>query len=90
MANLRQVFKDIADAMRIKGAKGEFRPVDMADTILQIRTDRYITFTAEEDTTLAMTRTGNIEWIKLLKSTDGVNWTKWENPDTNGIVLTAG
>ena len=88
MANLRQVFKDIANAMRIKGAKGEFIPVDMADTILQIRTDRYITFTAEEDTTLAMTKSGNIEWIKLLKSTDGVNWTKWENP-SEGIVLNA-
>ena len=26
----------------------------------------------------------------MLKSTDLVNWTEWENPDTNGIVLNAG
>lgn len=90
MADLRQVFKGIADAMRIKGAKGEFRPVDMADAILQLKTDRYITFTAEGNTTLTLTKTGDIGLIKLLKSTDGVNWTKWENPDTNGIVLNAG
>ena len=50
----------------------------------------YLTFTAVEATTLTLKQNGNIEPLKLLKSTDGVNWVKWENPSTNGIQLSAG
>ena len=50
----------------------------------------YLTFTAEEATTLTLKQNGNIEPLKLLKSTDAVTWTKWENPSTNGISLNAG
>ena len=50
----------------------------------------YLTFTAEEATTLTLKQNGSIEPHKLLKSTDGVTWVKWENPSTNGISLNAG
>ena len=50
----------------------------------------YLTFTAEEATTLTLNQNGGIEPQKLLKSTDGVTWTKWENPSENGISLNAG
>ena len=50
----------------------------------------YLTFTAEEDTTLTLKKNGWSASHKLLKSTDGVAWTKWENPSTNGISLNAG
>ena len=50
----------------------------------------YLTFTAEEATTLTLKQNGSIEPLKLLKSTDAVTWTKWENPSTNGIQLNAG
>ena len=45
----------------------------------------YLTFTAEQATTLTLKQNGDVEPLKLLKSTDAVNWTKWENPSTNGI-----
>ena len=48
-----------------------------------------MTFTAVENTTLTL-KQNKIEPHKLLKSTDGVNWTKWENPATNGISLNVG
>ena len=44
----------------------------------------YLTFTAEEATTLTL-KQRSMSSHKLLKSTDGVTWTKWENPSTNGI-----
>ena len=50
----------------------------------------YLTFTAEEATTLTLKQNGNIEPLKLLKSNDAVTWVKWENPSTNGISLNAG
>ena len=50
----------------------------------------YLTFTAVDATTLTLQQDGTIEPLKLLKSTDGVNWTKWENPSSNGISLSAG
>ena len=50
----------------------------------------YLTFTAVEATTLTLNHRGNIAPHKLLKSTDAVTWTKWENPETNGISLNAG
>ena len=49
-----------------------------------------MTFTAEEATTLTLKQNGGIAPHKLLKSTDGVNWVKWENPSTNGISLNVG
>ena len=49
-----------------------------------------MTFTAEEATTLTLKQEGEIAPHKLLKSTNGVNWTKWENPSTNGISLNVG
>ena len=50
----------------------------------------YLTFTAEEATTLTLKQNESIAPHKLLKSTDGVNWVKWENPSTNGISLSVG
>ena len=93
MATLRQTFSDIADAIRAKGVSGEMKPIEMADRIGEIKAiDEYgyLTFTAEEDTTLTLKQNGNIAPHKLLKSTDGINWTKWENPSTNGITLKSG
>ena len=99
MATLRQTFSDIASAIRAKGVSGTFKPIDMASKIGEIQTGGgggggedygYLTFTAVDTTTLTQSQFGNIEPLKLLKSTDGVNWTKWENPSTNGIQLNAG
>ena len=90
--SLRQVFHDIADAIRSKGITGKFKPIDMASKIGEIRSldgYGYLTFTAEEATTLIL-KTNRSEPHKLLKSSDAVNWTEWENPDTNGISLNAG
>ena len=92
MATLRQVFHDIAESIRAKGVSGTFKPIEMAEKIGEIRSldgYGYLTFTAEEATTLTL-KTNRTEPHKLLKSTDRVNWTEWENPDTNGIVLNAG
>lgn len=69
------------------------KPIEMADRIGEIKSldeHGYMTFTAEEDTTLTLDQNGGIAPHKLLKSTDGVNWSKWENPATNGISLNAG
>lgn len=93
MATLRQTFSDIASAIRAKGVSGSFKPIDMAGKIGEIQQGLdygYLTFTAEEDTTLTLKQNGGIAPHKLLKSTDGVNWAKWENPSTNGISLNAG
>ena len=94
MATLRQTFADIADAIRAKGVSGTFKPIDMASKIGEIQAGGsqdygYLTFTAEEATTLTLKQSG-IAPHKLLKSTDAVTWTKWENPSTNGISLNAG
>ena len=95
MATLRQTFSDIASAIRSKGVSGTMKPIEMATKIGEIQTGGgidycYLTFTAEEATTLTLNQNGGIEPHKLLKSTDGVNWTKWENPSTNGISLNVG
>ena len=50
----------------------------------------YLTFTAVEATTLTLNQSRFTAPHKLLKSTDAVTWTKWENPSTNGISLNAG
>lgn len=93
MATLRQTFSDIASAIRAKGVSGTMKPIEMASKIGQIQQGLdygYLTFTAEEATTLTLNQNGEIAPHKLLKSTDGVNWTKWENPSTNGISLNVG
>ena len=93
MATLRQTFSDIASAIRVKGVSGSFKPIEMAIKIGEIQQGLeygYLTFTAEENTTLTLQQNGGIAPHKLLKSTDGVNWVKWENPSTNGISLNAG
>ena len=93
MATLRQTFSDIASAIRAKGVSGTMKPIEMASKIGEIQQGLdygYLTFTAEEATTLTLKQNGSIAPHKLLKSTDGVNWTKWENPSTNGISLNAG
>ena len=95
MATLRPVFHDIAEAIRSKGVSGTFKPIEMASKIGEIRSldgYGYLTFTAEEDTTLTLLKnpTSSTTYYNILKSTDGVNWAKWENHDTNGIVLNAG
>ena len=93
MATLRQTFSDIASAIRAKGVSGTMKPIEMASKIGEIQQGLdygYFTFTAEEATTLTLNQNGGIEPHKLLKSTDGVNWTKWENPSTNGISLNIG
>ena len=96
MATLRQTFSDIASAIRAKGVSGTMKPIEMASKIGQIQTGGggqdygYLTFTAEEIAILSLKQNGNIAPLKLLKSTDRVTWTKWENPSTNGIVLNAG
>lgn len=95
MATLRQTFSDIASAIRAKGVSGTMKPIEMASKIGEIQTGGgsdygYLTFTAEEATTLTLKQSGGIAPHKLLKSTDGVNWVKWENPSTNGISLNAG
>lgn len=96
MATLRQTFSDIASAIRAKGVSGTMKPIEMATKIGEIQTGGgsedygYLTFTAEQATTLTLKQNGKIEPHKLLKSTDGVNWTKWENPSTNGISLNVG
>lgn len=95
MATLRQTFSDIASAIRAKGVSGTMKPIEMATKIGEIQTGGsqdygYLTFTAEEATTLTLKQRGTIAPHKLLKSTDGVNWVKWENPSTNGISLNAG
>ena len=93
MATLRQTFSDIAEAIRAKGVSGTMKPIDMASKIGEIQQGLdygYLTFTAEENTTLTLQQNGGIAPHKLLKSTDGVNWSKWENPSTNGISLNAG
>ena len=96
MATLRQTFSDIASAIRAKGITGTMKPIEMASKIGEIQTGGgsedygYLTFTAEEATTLTLNQNGGIAPHKLLKSTDGVTWTKWENPATNGIALNAG
>ena len=96
MATLRQTFSDIASAIRAKGITGTMKPIEMASKIGEIQTGgrsaeyEYLTFTAEQDTTLTLAQEGGIAPHKLLKSTDAVNWIKWENPSTNGISLKAG
>ena len=93
MATLRQTFSDIAEAIRANGVKGTFKPIEMAQKIRDIANGidyGYLTFTAEEATTLTLKQNGSIAPHKLLKSTDGVNWVKWENPSTNGISLSVG
>ena len=94
MATLRQTFSDIANAIRAKGVSGSFKPIEMASKIGEIRSldgYGYLTFTAEEDTTITLLHNANTSVPhKLLKSTDLANWTEWENPDTNGISLNAG
>ena len=95
MATLRQTFSDIASAIRAKGVSGTMKPIEMASKIGEIQTGGshdygYLTFTAVENTTLTLKQKGSIAPHKLLKSADGVNWVKWENPSTNGIVLNAG
>ena len=93
MATLRQTFSDIASAIRAKGVSGTMKPIEMASKIGEIQQGLdygYLTFTAEEATTLTLNQSEGIAPHKLLKSTDGVNWTKWENPATNGISLNAG
>lgn len=96
MATLRQTFSDIASAIRAKGVSGTMKPIEMASKIGQIQTGGgggsdygYLTFTAEQATKLTL-KQRSMSAHKLLKSTDGVNWTKWENPATNGISLNAG
>ena len=94
--SLRQVFHDIAESIRAKGVSGTMKPIDMASKIGEIQTGGgsedygYLTFTAEEATTLTLNQNGSIAPHKLLKSNDAVNWVKWENPATNGISLNAG
>ena len=95
MATLRETFSDIASAIRAKGVSGTMKPIEMASKIGEIQTGGgvdygYLTFTAVENTTLTLNQNGGIAPHKLLKSTDGVTWTKWENPSTNGISLNAG
>ena len=93
MATLRQTFSDIASAIRAKGVSGTMKPIEMASKIGEIQQGLdygYLTFTAVEATTLTLKQSGGIAPHKLLKSTDGVNWTKWENPSTNGISLNIG
>lgn len=93
MATLRQTFKDIADAIRSKGISGLFKPIEMAQKIGEIRSldgYGYLTFTAEEATTITLLHNSTTVPHKLLKSTDLVNWTEWENPDTNAISLNVG
>ena len=93
MATLRQTFSDIASAIRAKGVSGTMKPIEMAQKIGEIQQGLdygYFTFTAEEATTLTLEQDGEIAPHKLLKSTDGLNWTKWENPSTNGISLNVG
>ena len=96
MATLRQTFSDIASAIRAKGVSGTMKPIEMASKIGEIQTGGgsqdygYLTFTAVENTTLTLKQSGGIAPHKLLKSTDGVNWVKWENPSTNGISLSVG
>ena len=93
MATLRQTFSDIASAIRAKGVSGTMKPIDMAQKIGEIRSldgYGYLTFTAQSSTTLTLKQNGSISPHKLLKSTDGVNWVKWDNPATNGIVLNVG
>ena len=90
---LSSVFKGIADAIRQRSGTSEaITPTEMAQKIGEIRSldgYGYLTFTAEEAATLTLKKNRS-EPHKLLKSTDAVNWTKWENPDTEGIVLNAG
>ena len=95
MATLRQTFSDIASAIRAKGVSGTMKPIDMASKIGEIQTGGgvdygYLTLTAEEATTLKLNQNGGRALHKLLKSNDGVNWTKWENPSTNMISLNVG
>ena len=97
MATLRQTFSDIASAIRAKGVSGTMKPIEMATKIGEIQTGGgggsdygYLTFTAEEATTLTLKNYQTSYIHKLLKSTDGINWVKWENPATNGISLSVG
>lgn len=96
MATLRNVFRDIADAIRAKGVTGSFKPIEMAQKIGEIQTGGggedygYLTFTAQQASTLKLGKSGTIEYPKLLKSTDAVNWQIWNNPNTNTISLSSG
>ena len=96
MATLRETFSDIAKSIRAKGVSGTMKPIDMASKIGEIQTGGgsdygYLTFTAKYGATkLNLKQYGDIAPHKLLKSTDGVNWTKWENPATNEISLNIG
>ena len=96
MATLRQTFSDIASAIRAKGVSGTMKPIEMASKIGEIQTGGgsedygYLTFTAQGPLTIKLMKEGSISSQNLLKSTDGVNWTKWENPSTNGISISAG
>lgn len=93
MATLRQTFSDIASAIREKGITGTMKPIEMSSKIGEIQQGLdygYLTFTAEEASTLTLKQDEGIAPHKLLKSTDGVNWVKWENPSTNGISINVG
>lgn len=98
MATLRNVFRDIANAIRAKGVSGSFKPIEMAQKIGEIQTGEsgggedygYLTFTAQQASTLKIGKNGTIEYPKLLKSTDAVNWQRWDNPNTNTISLSSG
>ena len=57
MTILRQTFSDIADAIRAKGLSGTMKPIEMASKIGEIQKGfdyGYLTFTAEEATTLTL------------------------------------
>ena len=96
MATLRQTFSDIASAIRAKGVSGSFKPIDMASKIGEIQTgggsedNGYLTFTAQQASTLKIGKSGTIEYLKLLKSNNATDWERWENPDTNTISLSSG
>ena len=96
MATLRQTFSDIASAIRAKGVSGTMKPIEMASKIGEIQTGGgsedygYLTFTAEQATTLTLKNYQTSYIHKVLKSSDGVIWVKCVNPATNGISLNAG
>lgn len=71
MATLRQVFHDIAEAIRSKGITGTFKPIDMASKIGEIQsggsepTNQKASFTYDSSSTIVVPKTLVVDMLAM-------------------------
>ena len=71
MATLRQVFHDIAEAIRAKGITGTFKPIDMASKIGEIQsggsepTNPRAVFAGDESTSIVVPKTLVVDMLAM-------------------------